>query len=60
MAHNANPAAGRHLSPLACMSLNMLRKPLLREGVSACCRPSMAMKSGGTWGRGGAEGGQVG
>lgn len=30
------------------MSLNMLRNPLLREGVSACCSPSIPMKSGGS------------
>lgn len=31
---------------LRCMSLNMFRKPLLREGVSACVSPSMSMKDG--------------
>ena len=29
-----------------CMSLNMLRKPLLREGVRLCCKPMWDIHSG--------------
>eukprot|EP00955_Chlamydomonas_euryale_P109020 365900-Chlamydomonas_euryale.AAC.10 len=34
------------LAVFFCMSLNMLKKPLLRLGVRLCLRPSISIKSG--------------